>query len=74
MVERVRRGTNGSASASCKAGPSSNLGSAPQRRPSLSGSDEDNMKRFSTSYIYNIVCMLASCNIKKKEWQLATKP
>ncbi len=30
---RVRRGKN-SASASCKAGPSSNLGSALQRRPS----------------------------------------
>jgi hypothetical protein len=31
---RVRRGSDISASACCKAGPSSNLGSAPQRRPS----------------------------------------
>ncbi len=31
---RVRRGTIRSAPACCKAGPSSNLGSAPQRRPS----------------------------------------
>ncbi len=31
---KVRRGTNSNASACCKAGPSSNLGSAPQRRPS----------------------------------------
>ncbi len=31
---RVRRGSDNSASACCMAGPSSNLGSAPQRRPS----------------------------------------
>ncbi len=34
VTHRVRRGTISSASACCKAGPSSNLGSAPQRRPS----------------------------------------
>ncbi len=31
-LKRVRRGSDSSASAYCKAGPSSNLGSAPQRR------------------------------------------
>jgi hypothetical protein len=30
----ARRGSDNSASACCKAGPSSNLGSAPQRKPS----------------------------------------
>ncbi len=43
---RVRRGTNSGASACCKAGPSSNLGSHPRGGPLLSGSDEDNKKRF----------------------------
>ncbi len=38
----------------------------PRGGPLLSGSDEDNKKRFSTCYIYKY-CMYA------KEWQLATK-
>jgi hypothetical protein len=33
-AHRVRRGSYSSASAFCKAGPSTNLGPAPQRRPS----------------------------------------
>ncbi len=34
VAQRVRRGSDSSAPACCKAGPSSNLGSAPQRKPS----------------------------------------
>jgi hypothetical protein len=37
---RVRRGSESSASACCMAGPSSNLGSAPQRRPSAERNEE----------------------------------
>ncbi len=36
----VRRGSDSSASACCKAGPTSYLDSAPQRKPSTSGSHE----------------------------------
>jgi hypothetical protein len=57
---RVRRSSNNSAPACCKAGPSSNriLARHPRGGPLLSESDADNRKRFSTSYIYKY-CMYA---------------
>ncbi len=48
---RVRRGSVGSASACCKAGPSSILGSAPHGGSSLAerGSDEDTRRQASAN-------------------------
>jgi hypothetical protein len=71
---RVRRGINSSASACCYVRQARVRFSArhPRGGPLLSGRDEDNKKRFSTSYIY---CMSARLmKNKRKEWTLATKP
>ncbi len=63
-LKRVRRGSNSSASACRKAGPSSNLGSAPQKRPSTERKLWGKHER-STSYIFiNILCMLRWCKNK----------
>jgi hypothetical protein len=53
--DRVRRGSDSSVLACCTAGPISNLGSAPQRRPST--------EQCSMSSIYKIFCV-CSINIK----------
>ncbi len=71
-IRRMVRRNSDSSAAGCKAGPSSNLSSAPQRRPSSERNQWGDQEWCSTSNIYKIyVC---SINVKiKKEWQHATK-
>jgi hypothetical protein len=71
---RVRSGSDSSASACCKAGPSSNFGSAPQRRPSAERKLWGKQEQHSTTYRYkNIVSMPDLCEINKKECQRGTR-
>ncbi len=49
---RVRHSLDSSASACCKAGPSSNLGSALQRRPSIPSGSNDEIKSGARRVVY----------------------
>ncbi len=62
-ILRVRCGSYSSASACCMAGPSSNLGSAPQRRPSTERKQRGDQEWQSTSIIYKIL-YVCSVNVK----------
>ncbi len=53
----MRRGSDSGASACCTAGPSSNLGSASQRRPSTERKQDNKGGTPRVVYI-NIVCLL----------------
>ncbi len=66
VIVRVRHGSDSSVSACCMAGPSSNLGSAPQRRPSTERKQWGEQEWHSTSIIY-IILYVCSVNVKINE-------